>query len=212
MPSSITTQKRALFWLELASTVLLGVAAIATSWSAYQASRWSGLQATKFNQAGALRIESTRGSTTGNHQRTMDLALFAGWLEAYARNQSELSDFYKRKFRTEFATAFDAWVATDPRGNPNAAPSPFALPEYRLAAEEESARLLAKAEAVATEAQTASEQGDRYVLNAVVFATALFFLGIAQPIRAIASRATIVALAFVLCAYGIVLLGTYPIE
>ena len=34
----------------------------------------------------------------------------------------------------EFEPAFDAWIATRPRENPNAPLSPFAMPQYRLAA------------------------------------------------------------------------------
>ena len=54
---------------EVIATVILALATLATAWSGYQSARWGGEQSTKFSQAGALRTESTRASTTSraNH-------------------------------------------------------------------------------------------------------------------------------------------------
>jgi hypothetical protein len=212
MTSSSTRRERALFWLAIISTVLMGLAAIATSWSAYEAERWSGIQAAKYNETASLRIESARASALANHGRAIDVGLFTGWLNAYAQRQNELAEFYQGRFRNEFVPAFQAWMATQPRGNPTAAPSPFALPEYRLADEDHAARLLTQAEDATHVAQTANEQSDRYVLNGVLFATVLFLCGIAQQAERLPVRATIVVLALAMCAYGIVVLASYPIE
>ena len=45
-------------WVELIATVLLALAAVATAWSGYQASRWHGEQAIAFSRANASRLES----------------------------------------------------------------------------------------------------------------------------------------------------------
>ena len=52
--------RRAGAWIEVASTVVLALAAVAISWSGYQASRWTGEQAKAFSRATAARVESTR--------------------------------------------------------------------------------------------------------------------------------------------------------
>jgi hypothetical protein len=49
-------------WVEVVSTVVLAVAALAIAWSGYQASRWTGEQAKAFSRANAARVESTRWS------------------------------------------------------------------------------------------------------------------------------------------------------
>ena len=49
------------------------------------------------------------------------------------RTQTELADFYFKRFREEFRPAVDAWVATRPLKNPNAPLTPFAMPQYKLA-------------------------------------------------------------------------------
>ena len=45
---------------ELIVTVLLVVAALATSWSSYQATRWNGEQAAAASRTNAIRISAAR--------------------------------------------------------------------------------------------------------------------------------------------------------
>ena len=52
------------------ATVVLAVATLVTAWSGYQSARWGGLQSTKFSEANALRIESSRASTIAVQLRT----------------------------------------------------------------------------------------------------------------------------------------------
>ena len=47
-------------WQEGVATVLLVVAAVATSWSSYQATRWNGEQAAAAGRTNAIRIEASR--------------------------------------------------------------------------------------------------------------------------------------------------------
>ena len=60
------------------------------------------------------------------------------------RSRRELADFYFKRFRAEFRPAVDAWVATRPLKNPNAPLTPFAMPQYKLAARAEAERLDAR--------------------------------------------------------------------
>ena len=77
----------------------------------------------------------------------------------------------------------DAWVATRPLRNPDAPLTPFAMPQYQLAAREEAERLEADAEANAAEARTNVQRATNYVLAVVLFATALFFAGMSAKLR-----------------------------
>jgi hypothetical protein len=47
-------------WVEVDSTVVLALAALAIAWSGYQASRWTGEQAKAFSRANAARVVSSR--------------------------------------------------------------------------------------------------------------------------------------------------------
>ena len=102
---------------ELAATLLLAMAAVATAWAAYQAATWRGEQAKAQSASIAARVESTRAASGANELRQIDVALFTQWVDAYARDETELTDFYRRRFRPEFRPAFEAWVATRPRKN-----------------------------------------------------------------------------------------------
>ena len=128
-------------WVELAATLLLALATVATAWSGYQSTRWNGEQAKAAARANALRIESAKAADLANTQAGIDVATFTQWANAYATDETELADFYFKRFRPEFRPAVDAWVATRPLKNPDAPLTPFAMPEYELAANVEADRL-----------------------------------------------------------------------
>jgi hypothetical protein len=169
--------------IEIVATVLLALATVATAWSGYQASRWNGESAKAFSRGNAARVESTRASGLANSQTQIDVATFTQWVNAYALSQTELADFYFARFREEFRPAVDAWVATRPLRNPDAPLTPFAMPEYQLAAREEAERLEAEAEELAAKARTNVQRATNYVLGVVLFASALFFAGMSTKLR-----------------------------
>ena len=133
-------------WVELAAMLLLALAAVATAWSSYQANRWNGEQVKAGARTNAIRIEAARAAGLANAQTEVDVATFMQWVDAHARDETELTDFYLRRFRKEFKPAFNAWLATDPLENAGAPLTPFAMPEYQLAATEDAERLDAEAE------------------------------------------------------------------
>ena len=91
--------------------------------------------------------------------------------------------FYVERFRPEFKPAFDAWLATDPFVDSSAPPTPFAMPEYRVAAGEEAARLDKEAEASAATVATNIQRSSNYVLSVVLYTIVLLFAGMAGEIE-----------------------------
>lgn len=197
---------------EIYATVLLALATIASAWSAYQATRWSGEQATAFSEAGANRTESTRASTTGGQLATIDVTLFAEWAAARAADNTALAEFWEERFRTEFKPAFAAWLASDPLNDPDAPGTPFQTEEYALADLEKSEALLATAEARASDARTANQRGDNYILTTVLFAIVLFFAGTASKFEANRARVIGMSLATAVFLGGVVLLTIQPVN
>ena len=198
--------------LELVSTILIAVAAVATAWSGYQSARWSGEQAKAYARANAARLESTRASGLANTQTQIDVATFTQWVDAFALEQEELADFYYARFREEFRPAMEAWVATMPRTNPDAPLTPFAMPEYRLEAQDEAERLEAVATTEADDASTFNQRSDNYVLAVVLFATSLFFAGISTRLPTTRSRAAILALGCITFVATLVWVATFPVN
>jgi len=197
--------------LELLATILLAVAAVATAWSSYQSARWSGVQAIDFSRANASRVESTRAATQAGQETQVDVLTFTQWVNAYAAKETKLADFYFARFRPEFRPAVHAWVATRPLKNPHAPPTPFSMPQYRLASKAESQRLLAEAERDTAEARQSNQRSDNYVLAVVLFAAALFFAGISTKLRAPGQRVALLALGYALFLGAAIWVATFPV-
>jgi hypothetical protein len=207
----LTEEARAARRVELAATVLLALAAVSTAWASYQSARWRGDQAKAQSASIANRVESTRAANVANRQIQVDLAVFTQWVDAYARGEQELETFYRHRFRPEFTPAFSAWVATKPRTNPDAPLSPFAMPQYKLAAQAEADRLEAEAAAHGLDVARFIQRADNYTLAVVLFAACLFFAGISTRLASQRSRQAILGVGWVLFLGTVIWLATFPV-
>ena len=147
-----------------------------------------------------------------NRQGQIDVALFTQWVDAYARDETELAAFYDKRFRPEFRPAFDAWVATRPRKNPSAPLSPFAMAQYKLAATAAADRLEVKAAASSQRAGAFIQRADDYSLAVVLFASSLFFAGISTRLSATRARLTVLGLGYVLFLGTVIWIATFPVS
>jgi hypothetical protein len=198
--------------IDTLAAVLLALAAVATAWSSYQASRWTGEQAKTFAAASAARVESTRASSLANTQTQIDVSVFTQWVDAALRDETQLATFYQQRFRDEFKPAFRAWLRTDPFDDPSAPPSPFAMDEYRLAATQQADELSTTAEASAELARTYIQRATNYVLGVVLFATALFFAGISTKLHRTRLRGVILGVGYVVFVSAASWIATFPIS
>jgi hypothetical protein len=202
---------RRVHWVELLSTLLLALAAVATAWASYQAARWQGQQALAGNRATAARVEANREAGVANRQIQVDVATFIQWVDAYAARDAELAAFYLRRLRDEFKPAVVAWLATKPLQNPDAPLTPFVMPQYHSAALAEADRLEALGDAEAARAKVHVERAGRYVLCVVLFAMSLFFAGISTRLRAEGSRLVVLVLGWTVFLCTVIWLATFPV-
>ena len=198
--------------VELVSTVLLALAAVATAWSSYQATRWNGEQTKASSRTNAIRIEAARAQGLSEAQKQVDVMTFTQWVDAYARNEQDLADFYFRRFRDEFRPAVTAWLATTPLRNPDAPLTPFAMPQYRLAAEEEAQRLDAEAEVSSAVVRRNIQRASNYVLGVVLFAVSLFFAGMSVKLADPRLRKVMLVLGCVMFAGTLLWIATSPVN
>lgn len=198
--------------LELIATVLLSVATVATAWSGYQSTRWNAEQAKAGARANALRIESTRSSDLANTETEIDVATFTQWANAYAQKQTMLADFYFKRFRKEFKPAVDAWIATRPLKNPSAPLTPFAMPQYKLAARAESEQLATDANVFAAQALRNIQRSTNYVLCVVLFASALFFAGVSTKLTTPRFRIALLAIGCIIFLGTAIWIATSPVS
>ncbi len=213
--------------LEQVSSIVLALAVVLTAWAAFEAGKWSGQQSIKFSEAGAARTESTRSDTRAGQLAQVDIAMFIDWVAAlsddlsqglipdpaqgYEPTRGTVSGFLYLRMRDEFRPALEAWLATDPVNNENAPASPFEMEEYVLADAEEAIRLSGVADQAAADARAANQNGDNYVLTAVLFAAVLFFSGVASRLENRWNRVVVNLIGIIGVVVGIVILATFPI-
>ncbi len=207
-----TGRPRHIHHLELLTTVLLALAAVATAWATYQQAHWRSEQALAGNRSTAARVQANRASGVANRQIQIDALTFTQWVDAYSAGETKLAAFYFRRFRPEFRPAVTAWLATKPLTNPKAPLTPFAMPEYRSAAVEEADRLEATGGVEAKVAQAHVARADRYTLCVVLFAMSLFFAGISTRLRTEASRAAILGVGWATFLGTLVWMATFPVS
>jgi len=198
--------------VELFSTVLLAVAAVATAWSTYQSTQWRGEQAVSTSRATAARIESSEAATHAGQLTQVDIATFVQWTDAHLTGDAGLATFYRRRFRPEFVPAFDAWIAAKPFTNPDAPLTPFTMPEYRVSQSTLSSELNAQAGEHSNDAEAANQRADDYVLAVVLLASALFFAGISTKLHEERQREALLALGWLIFLGTAIWLGVSPVQ
>ena len=197
---------------ELVATVLLALAAVATAWSGYQATRWNGEQAKASSRTNAIRIDAARAQGLAEAQKEVDVATFIQWVDAYAHRETELTTFYERRFRAEFKPAFHAWLATKPLTNASAPLTPFVLPQYQLAAEEEAKRLDTDAEVSAAQVRRNIQRASNYVLGVVLFSVSLFFAGMSTKLASPRLRQIALGVGCVVFLGTLIWIATSPVS
>ena len=195
--------------VELIAAIMLSAATVVTAWSAYQATRWSGDQSENYTQASATRTESVRSSTLANRQILIDVDTFLNWMDAEQSDDHDLADDIHARMREEFLPAFNAWLDTAPTGTiPDG--TPFELPEYRLAAEEKAKQLEVKASRLFADGNESNQVSDDFVLAAVLFASVLFFSGLAGTFDSLRAQLFLLILGAVMLVVGTIIVITLP--
>ncbi len=124
----------------------------------------------------------------------LDVGVFSDWIAAlnedlrtrvvavpldrYEPDPESLSGFLCQRIREDFRVVLDAWLATDPIANPEAQATPFDMDTYTMPGAVEAEARRARADHRASEARTANQNGDNYVLTTVLFASLRFFAGV----------------------------------
>jgi len=198
-------------WVEIVATLLLALAAVATAWSSYQATRWNGEQA---KAAGRTPASGSRQRAAGlaAAQTQVDVATFVQWVNADTSKDKALADFYRDRLRQEFRPAFRAWMATRPAENLDAPPTPFAMAENQLASTANAQRLDQAAQATSAMVSTNIQRATNYVLGVVMFSVALFFAGISTKLQTPALRRILLVLGSLLFTGTVAWIATFPVS
>jgi hypothetical protein len=163
---------------ETTSIVATSVAAVATAWTAFQASTWSGMQTFSLAQSNKARQLSVEARLEGDDQRQLDTSLFITYVGAYANGNQAFAQFLIDRFPPRLRKATDAWLATHPLTSREAPPYPMAMREYQVDAYQRAADLAEEADGALARSEVAHRVSDVYVLGTVVFAMIVLLAGL----------------------------------
>ena len=195
--SGDTSQAR-LEVIEIIEALILALVAVATAWSGYQAAEWAGKRAELYAKANRLRVTAEGLVTVAGQERIYDSDTFNSWLAAQLDGKSQAAEFFERRFRDEYRTAFAAWMSTDPFKNAQAPPGPIFMPEYHNAKHEQFLGLNKQAAEIADQGTKSGETGDQYVRITVFLAAVLLITAIGQRFRFKSVRVVFMILAALL--------------
>jgi hypothetical protein len=197
-------------WLEILEAVVLAAVAVLTAWSGYQAARWDAESAEAYSLAAATTVRGQEQQTLAGQDHLYDVVTFDSWLKAWHSGDKLLAGVLEKRFRPEFAVAYDAWLKTDPLRNPKTLPGPSFMPEYK-SARLARARELSREARIQFERGVATRQtGDEYVRITVVLATVLLLTALAQRFKIHAVRVGLLSVACVMLVFAMSLIAEFP--
>jgi hypothetical protein len=198
-------------WVEITCAVVLSLATMSSAWCAYQSTLWGGVQTFRLAGANKAGRESSAANLAALQNRALDASMGISWMQAKQGGNESLEKFLFDRFRPEMKIAVEAWLKTDPFINPAAPQGPLKMAEYvqpELAEAKQHEQLSARDYAAAMQANQTS---DTYVLLTVLFASVLFFGGIAGTLDSRRLRVSIMILALALFVITLTFLASMPI-
>jgi hypothetical protein len=164
--------------LEILAAILLGLAAVATAWSAYWSAIYGGNAIEGYAVSNTLTSQAADVYGDGTGQYNYDRTLFLQYAELRITGDEESADALRESFFSDSLAETVDWYdttgddVTDPFDTD--AGSPYALAEWAAGNE-----LSEQADQAYQDAVAADDKGDRFDLSTVFLALALFFGGIA---------------------------------
>jgi hypothetical protein len=198
-------------WVDITCAVVLSLATMSSAWCAYQSTLWGGVQTFRLAAANKAGREISTANLAALQNRAFDASMGVSWMQAKHDGNGRQEKFLFDRFRPEMKKAVEAWLKTDPFNNPAAPLGPLKMAEY---VQPELTDVKQHEESYAREyagAMQANKTSDTYVLLTVLFASVLFFGGIAGTLDSRRLRASILILALALFALTTAFLASMPI-
>jgi len=164
--------------VEVAATVLLGVAAVAIAWATFQSGLWGGQQDEAYTESVREANNAVDLLQVADTVRAFDQSLFVEVLISGVCNGDEPNDEavceqVLASMSDEGAAAIEEWLGSE------RAASPFDSTTYLEALSTPAEEAKAASERLFAEGAAANENGDNYDLASTILTVVLFFAGIA---------------------------------
>jgi hypothetical protein len=197
--------------LELIVAILLGLAAVATAWAAFQASKFDGNMAKSALDANLALSDANAFYNAGDQTYLNDQLLFLEYERALRNGDEEYAEYVRDSMmRDEFIAALDWYEQPenyDAYWSPFVEENPFyTIPEYDTARQLEE-----EVDVHYEEGEEANSTGDTYNLITVLLAASLFVLGIAGSFNILATRIVTIAVGGLLFLGSTIWMLTLPV-
>lgn len=197
--------------LVIEAAVLLGIAAVLTSWSAYRQSLTSDLVLKGYSEQQATIALANDTYGRADQQESLEISLFLEWAIAVSAGNADASGHLEQVMSSELYAALEWWQlepedSTPPTPFDQANPSFADLPSQVLVAEGDA--LLEGADASRAAAEEADSTSDRYDRANVFFAVVLFIAGLTTIVQRRSIQLGFIALSLPGLIGGIVILVT----
>ena len=196
--------------LEMAATVLMAVATIATAWCAYQSTVWGSEQEFALHQAAMLNREVDAHRNRARMEMMVHISQFISWAEATASSNTLMANYMESTFNPMLRSTVHEWRDLKPLQNPAAPRHPFAMKSYRLPADAKADSVQAVYDTTYQQALELNAHSEHYTLLTVVLASVLFFGGITSNLREVKTKIALVVGSALLLVGSVIWLLTFP--
>ena len=198
-------------WIEVAAAALMALATMMSAFSAWQSAEWHARAADRYSRSDQALIKASELNDTANQQVAIDAAMMAQYADALIAGNTKLAEIYMSDaFSPELQAAVKTWEADKLANKPGTPRNPFQMPQYKPKKRIESAKMQATAVVQSRQGKTARDHSNDYLLLTVLFASVLFFAGIATKFKAQGVKLTVMGMGGLLFIVSVVLLAIEP--
>jgi hypothetical protein len=141
----------------------------------------------------------------------VDINLFVAYESALSSKNAAFAAFLIKRFPERLRVAVRAWEATQGRPTSAAPSSPFVMKQYHLDSADQADALESQAESFFQSGVDASQNGNRYILLTVLFASVSFLAGVGSKFEARKIVLAALVLGSIVLVTAIAVLATHPI-
>ena len=168
--------------IEIATVMLMGLAALLTAWASFQASLWGGVSTDDYAIGDLRQTEAVALRETSLAVYQEDQTLFLEYAKLVRSGDGQGAAIVKRDVMSKrLRDAVEQWERTPPATRESTPLNDKY--SYVVPSRDEARERTAQARAAVEHARTASAVGDRYNLAAVMLAASLFIFGISSTLR-----------------------------
>lgn len=196
--------------LEVALAIILSLATLGSTWCGYQVGLWGDAEDTAQAAADTAERQAAEDTIVGLQTRTFDGMAMLNYWSALREHDAQTCQTIFARLRPQLRKAIEAAIAAGVLTNPEVA-GPLQRPEYVLAEEQRAKQLRAEAARLNGEVQAAGRACSNYVLMTLMFASVLFFGGIAGTFSSRRVRNSLGGVALLLFVITIIFLARLPV-